>query len=132
LLRSWELEIMTGLHNKALGSATPYFDTHGEGLFEVMLTLLFEGNALADAEFDKYQAGTKQNIRIEVDSGVQIGSGDNHLLTIDVFGAYEHVTPLDQEDRGNNVTAALFHGLYDPTGAQKFDVQVVTDVGPSV
>jgi hypothetical protein len=128
LIRSWDLEILTGLHPKFFGSGNRYFDAHGESIFEVMLTLLLEGNALADAEFDKYQAGTKQAVRVEIDSGVQIGTGDNHKLTMDVWGAYEHVTPLDQEDRGNNLHAALFRGLYDPTGAQIFDVQVTTNV----
>lgn len=128
LLRGWELEILTGVHPKFLGSADRFFTTHGEGPFEVMLTLTYEGNATADAEFDKYQLGTKQAVRVEIDSGVQIGTGVNHKLTMDVWGAYENVIPLNEEDRGNNIHAALFHGLYDPTGSQMFDVQEITNV----
>ena len=128
ILRSWELEIMTGLHPKFLGSADKFFTTHGQNLYEVMLTLTYEGGTKADTEFDTFKAGTKQAIRIEIDSGVAIGTGSNHKVTFDVWGAYEHVTPLSEEDRGNNIHAALFHGLYDPTGSQILDVFVTTDV----
>jgi hypothetical protein len=128
LLRAWDLEILTGVHPKFLGSANQYFDTHGESFFEVMLTLTFEGGTGADTEFDVFQAGTKQAVSIQLDSGVQIGSGDNHNFRLDVWGGYEHVTPLDSEDRGNNIHAGLFHALYDPTGAQGFDFQVTTNV----
>ena len=128
ILRAWEFEVLTGLHPKFLGSADKFFTTHGQSVLEVMLTLTLERNALADAEWDKFRAGTKQAIRIKIDSGVAIGTGVNHSLTLDVFGAYENVIPLAEEDRGNNVDTALFHGLYDPTGAQIFDARVITNV----
>ena len=128
LVRSWELEILTGVHPKFLGSANQFFDTHGENFIDVMLTLLLEGNSKADTEFDAFKANTKQAVSIKLDSGVAIGSGDNHNLAFSVWGAYEHVTPLDSEDKGNNLHAAVFHGLYDPTGAQLVEFLVTTDV----
>jgi len=128
LLRAWELELLTGLHPKFFGSGNRYFDTHGQGKIAVMLGLTFEGNATADAEFDKYRLGTKQAVRIQIDSGVQIGTGVNHKLTIDVWGAYQNVIALSGEDRGNNLHTAMFSGLYDPTGAQIMDAQVITNV----
>ncbi len=128
LLRAWELEILTGVHPKFFGSGNRFFDAHGEGFIAAMCALTYEGNATADAEFDSFRAGTKQAVRVEIDSGVQIGSGENHKLTIDLWGAYENVIPLSDEDRGNNLHTAMFHGLYDPTGAQELDVQVITDL----
>jgi hypothetical protein len=127
LMRAWELEILTGVHHKFLGSADKFFTTHGESFIEAMLTLTYEGNATADAEFDAYRAGTKQVIRVKIDSGIQIGSGLTHSILMDVWGAYENVIPLSEEDRGNNLHKAIFHGLYDGTGAQILDVQVVTN-----
>ena len=127
-LRAWEMEILTGVHPKFFGSANQYFDTHGQSVFEVMLTLTLERNAISDAEWDAYRAGTKQAIRVEINSGVQIGTGVTHKLTLDVWGAYDNVIPLSEEDRGNNIDKALFHGLYDPTGAQIFDARVITNV----
>jgi hypothetical protein len=128
MLRAWELEILTGLHPKFLGAADKFFTTHGQDILAAMLTLTWERNAAADAEWDAFRAGTKRAIRIKLDSGVQIGTGVNHSLTIDVWGAYENVIPLAENDRGNNVDTALFHGLYDPTGAQIFDVRVSTNL----
>ncbi len=128
IVRSWDLEILTGLHPKFFGSANRFFDTFGENYIDVMLTCMLEGNAAADDEFDAFKAGTKQAVSIKLDSGVQIGSGDNHNLDLSVWGAWESVIPLDSEDRGNNIHAAVFHGLYDPTGAQTVEFNVTTDV----
>jgi hypothetical protein len=128
LLRAWELEILTGLHPKFFGSGNRYFDAHGQSRIDVMLGLTYEGNASADAEWDKYRIGTKQAIRVQIDSGVQIGTGVTHKLTLDVWGAYETVIPLSNEDRGNNLHTAMFRGRYDPTGAQELDVRVITNV----
>jgi hypothetical protein len=128
MLRAWELEILTGLHPKFLGSADKYFTIHGQDILAAMLSLTWERNAAADLEWDAYRAGTKRVVRIKLDSGVQIGTGLTHSLTIDVWGAYENVIPLAENDRGNNVDTALFHGLYDPTGAQIFDVRVSTNL----
>ena len=128
VVRAWDLEILTGVHPKFFGSANQYFDTHGENFIDVMLTLLLEGSTKGDDEFDTFKANTKQAIHIKLDSGVQIGSGDNHNLDLTVFGAYESVTPLDSEDKGNNLHAAVFRGLYDPMGATIFEFNVTTDV----
>lgn len=128
LVRSWDLEIMTGVHPKFFGSGNQYFDAHGEGPIDVMLTMVLEGGASADTEYDKWQAGTKQAVNITLDSGVQLGTGDNHNLEFSVWGAYESIIPLSEDDRGNNLHAAIFHGLYDPTGAQIMEFLVTTDV----
>ncbi len=129
ILRGWDLEILTGVHPKFLGSANQFFDTHGESFIDVMLTLILEGGSKADTEFDTWKALTKQAVTVKLDSGVLVGaSGDNHNFEFSVWGAYETVTPLDAEDRGNNLYAAVFHGLYDPTGAQIVEFLVTTDI----
>ena len=128
LLRGWELEIMTGAHPKFFGSANNYFDTHGQGPIEFMLTLTMERGSDSDTQWDTFRAGTEKAIRIQIDSGVQIGTGDNHTLTLDMWGAYEHVTPFDSEDRGNNIDVALFRGMYDETAGDLIDVKTITNV----
>jgi hypothetical protein len=128
ILRSWELELLTGAHPKFFGSGNIYFDTHDQGYIEALLTMVLEGSSSADAEFDKFQLGTEQVIRIKIDSGVQIGTGVNHSLTFDLWGAWEHVTPLSGEDKGNNLHAVLFHGLYDQTAGDLLDINVITNV----
>jgi len=128
LLRSWDLEIIGGAHPKFTGSANKYYDTHGQSYVEVMLTLMFERNANADTEWDTFRLGTEQAIRLQVDSGVAIGTGDNHTLTLDMWGAYEYVRPIDSEDRGNNIDAVLFRAMYDGTDGDLFDCAVTTNV----
>ena len=128
ILRGWDLEILTGAHPKFFGSGNQTFDAHGESFIDVMLTLIFEGGTTADTEFDTFKARTQQAVTVKLNSGVAIGSGDNHNFEFSLWGAYESVTPLDAEDRGNNLYAAVFHGLYDPTGAQIVEFLVTTDV----
>lgn len=121
LLRAWEFEIMCGIHPKFFGSANRYFDTHGQGFIGAMLTLTFEGGANADAERDKWIAGTAQAISIQV-NGSQIGSGDVYNLSLNLWGAYENVIPLAEDSDGNNLHTAMFHDLYDITGATNIEV----------
>ena len=125
ILRAWEVEIMTGLHPKFFGSANRYFSTFGESFLEVMVTLTLEGGAAADAERDKWIAGTAQAISLQV-SGAQIGAGDTTQLTLNVWGAYDNVIPLGDEDRGNNLHTAVFRGKYGITGATILEATCTT------
>jgi len=126
ILRAWEVEIMTGFHPKFFGSANRFFDVHGESFIDVMVTLTFEAGASADAEFDLFKAGTKQSVSIQV-LGPDIGVGDPNSLVLNVAGAYESVIPLSEEDRGNNIHTAVFHSLYDITGATNFEALCTTE-----
>lgn len=121
LLRAWDLEIIGGIHPTFHGSALRTFDVFGEGFIDFMLTLTFEGSSDADAERDKWLARTAQAIQIKVE-GSQIGAGDNFSFVANMWGAYENVIPLAEEDRGNNLHTAVFHGLYGITGATNLEV----------
>ncbi len=126
-LRAWDIEILTGNHPKFMGGANKFFDTHGEGMFQIMARLTLEGNAIADAIWDEHQAQTQTFLEFNV-SGAQIGSGDNHNLTLGVGGYWLDARPLAENSEGNNLTSALLHSTYDPTGAQVFSLAVTTDV----
>lgn len=127
ILRAWDLEIIGGLHPKFHGSALRTFDVFGEGYLDFMLTLTLEGSAAADDERDKWLARTAQAISIQV-NGSQIGSGDTFNFTANLWGAYENVIPQSEEDRANNLTKAVFHGLYDITGATILELLTTVDV----
>jgi hypothetical protein len=126
LIRAWELEILTGLHPKFFGSANRYFDNHGESFIDAMLTLTLEGGATADDEFDIFRTGSNQAIQIAI-NGSQIGAGENFSFKASLWGAYENVIPMNEEDRGNNITTAVFHGLYDITGATILELLTTVD-----
>jgi len=121
------LELLTGTHNKHMGSSNKYFNSHGESYIEVMLTLTLEGISAADTLFDDFQAGNAYAFGLEID-GPQIGSGTNHNLSLYVWGQPEMVRPLDAESQGNNLHQVLIHGLYGTTGAQIFEALVTTTV----
>lgn len=125
-LRGFEIEILTGLHPKMLGSGNEYFDTHGEGPMAIMGAFTFEGNANSSAIYSAHIANTFQAVRLLV-NGPQIGTGQNHKLQIDMGGTWENVIPLASESNGNSLWTAVLHGFYDPTGAKLLDVNVITD-----
>lgn len=126
LLRGFDIELLTNVHPKFHGGADKFFDTYAEGMLAAMVTLTIEGNADADAIWDAFRAQSLAVMRLSI-SGAQIGTGTNHKLVIDVSGKWEDVTPISSIENGNNLHQAVLHGLYDPTGAKIYQVQVVTN-----
>jgi hypothetical protein len=125
-LRKFDVEILTGVHPKFLGAADKFFTIHGEGDFEFKAILDLEGTDLASAIRDAKDAGTLAVVRLTV-TGAQIGTGTPHKLTLDLGGFWEDVKPLASEDRGSNITQAVLHGTYDPTGAKGLQCTVTTN-----
>jgi hypothetical protein len=127
LLRSYDIEILTGLHPKLHGDQNQYFDIHGEGKFSVVSNFVLEGNSDADAIYDAMRAKTFNVLELNT-SGSQIGAGDNHNQTIQSGGYWTNVIPLSENADGNNLHAATHEGIYDPTGATMLGMLVTTDV----
>lgn len=126
ILREFDIEILTGVHPKFTGSANKYFNTHGEGLFEVTANFVLEGNSDAEAIMTAHQANTFQVVRLSI-SGAQIGTGTSHNLKIDIGGEWEAVSMMASEDREDNLTSATLRGRYDSTGAKLFQAVVTTN-----
>lgn len=127
ILRAFDIEILTGVHPKFLGSAAQYFTSHGQGDIEVMAAFTFERGAASDAIWDAMQAKSLQVARLTI-TGPVIGTGTAHKLTLDIGGIWQDVIPMNQEDRGNNIDTALLHSKYDATGAKALAVTVTTNV----
>jgi len=126
ILRGFDIEIITGLHPKFAGSANKYFDGFGEGIISATAQFTLEGTSAADALFDAQQAKTFQAVRLAI-LGPQIGTGTTHSLKIDIGGVWESVSPLNGEDRGDNLHAATLIDYYDATGAKSLQVAVTTN-----
>jgi len=126
LLRSFQIEILTGLIPDATGSANEYFNAHKESIFGIMGTFTIEGGSNAWTIFDNARSAGLVVARLKV-VGPQIGSGVNHQLQIDFSGDYMEVSPLDSEDRGRNLATFAVNGLYDPTGAKLLQCSLITD-----
>lgn len=127
LLRTFDIEILTGVHPKFEGSASKTFNSHGEGIISVMGTFGIEGGSTAAAKLALQQAGTFQVARLEINGG-QIGSGVNHQLRVDFGGAFEDVTPISGADRGDNLATFVLHDYYDYTAAKKLQLSVITNI----
>jgi hypothetical protein len=125
LLRSFEIEILTGVHPNFSGSGNDYFNIHSEGLIAVMATFTIETNASAIAIMAAQRAQSLAVARLDV-VGPVIGSGTAHRLRLDIGGRYEEVTLNDTEDRGDDLSTFALHGLYDDTGAKLLQCEVTT------
>lgn len=129
LLRKYRIEILTGVHPKFHAEGVKTMTSHAESVIDVMWALTFEGNSDADVIFDAYQAETAKALRLLIE-GSQIGTGEKHSLKIDTYGKFEEVIPMGDEQEGNNLHTAIFHGISDNESTpHMLGVQVVTDIG---
>lgn len=121
LLRSFQIEILTGVHPDSTGSANQYFNAHKEGVIGVMGTFTIEGGSNAAAILTASRSAGLVVARLEI-TGNQIGTGTSRSLKIDFSGDYDEVDPISGEDRGDNLATFSVHGLYDTTGAKMLNV----------
>lgn len=126
-LRTFDIEILTGVHPKFSGAATKIFNGHSEGVISVMGTFGIEGGSGANTILANQQAGSLAVARLEI-NGSQIGSGTSHQLRIDFSGTYEDADPISGADRGDNLSTFVLHGFYNTTGAKSIQVNMTTDI----
>jgi hypothetical protein len=126
LLRGFQIEILTGLHPSATGSANKYFNAHKEGEISVMATITLEGGTSANTILGYQQAGTFMVARLDI-IGSQIGTGVNHKLSIDIGGTIDPVSSIDSDDRGDNLATFAINADYDTTGSKAFQCSLITN-----
>jgi hypothetical protein len=128
ILRGFDVDLILGPYPDFTGSANKYFNVHKEGIIGAQVTLRLEGNAAADAIWDRLndddQATSFMQLAV---NGPQIGTGDNHSAVFNIAGSFDEVTPLAEEDRGNNIHTVMFTSLYDAVSAKEVGVTVTTD-----
>lgn len=133
-LVDFAVEILTGVHPKfrgksntadAQGETPNYFNSHGEGIIAYNATFTID-TSQRDELFVKHQDGSLQVARLKL-NGPQIGSGVNHSLILDMGGAFEQFSPIDTEDRGDNLATFTLRGYYDDTGAKGLQVALSTN-----
>ena len=115
-LVDWRLTINGGAKPKHRGSATRVFDIHGQGENSCTLELGLErGSAACEAVEDYFFANTTTTlfVRLELDSGIQIGTGDNHNLSFDICGILTSWQPFGRDANGNALDVATITMGYD-------------------
>jgi hypothetical protein len=111
-LRAFDIDILTGVHPKMLGSALKTFDIDAEGIIHVTSAFTFEGNALASTEYTAFLAQTDRAYRLQINNPA---SPVASVLRIDCFGRWREVIPFADEDRGNNLFTLVHESILDPT-----------------
>ena len=126
VLRGWDLEIISGLHQKFLGnSLVP--NGHGVSYLDWKLALTLEDNATAADWFTWFQAQTAMAIRLEI-PGPQIGTGATHKIRFDLWGAPAQADPMGSEVDGNHIMPVTVDSLYATTGAATLACALTTNV----
>jgi len=127
LLRTFDIEILTGVHPNFAGSTAQTFNRHSEGIIAVMGTFGIEGGSEAVDIFADQQANKFSVVRLTIE-GAQIGTGDNNLFTLDFGGTFEDASPINSNDRGDNLAQFVLHDYYDKVSGLKLQWNVTTDI----
>lgn len=126
LLRSFDIEIITGQKPKFSGSADETFSGHSGGVIGVVGTFGIEGGSSANGYFANHQNGDLVVVQLDI-NGPAIGSGDNYQARFRFGGAFEDASPIDGEDRGDNLSTMVVRGYHDPTGDKTLELSVLTN-----
>jgi len=125
-LRSYDLEILTGLHPKLFGSGSETFDTHGPGALNFLASFVLEGNSNALAIYSAFLAQSLAVVQLNT-VGPQIGAGDPFSRVINMAGTWEKPIPLSGASNGNNLFAAVLHGKLDVTSGKLLTIALTTN-----
>lgn len=127
LIRTFDIELLTGVHPKFAGSAVPTFNRHAEGEFGVLATIGVEGGSDAADIFAQHQGNDEAVLRLSI-PGSQIGSGDTFDYTLDLFGSFEDASPITGSDRGDNLAQFILRGFADKANSFKmWDAHITTN-----
>lgn len=120
----------SGVHHKRRGAANRKPSSHGQGKMIFTITLGLERTAAVVTEIGHLlsETPTKRYLRLVLDSGVQIGAGDNHTLTLDCAGVWSEGPITGRDLDGNDLVELVLTTGYDKTGAHAFDLDVITNV----
>lgn len=129
-LLDWSLTINGGVHPKRRGSSSLQFDSHGQDKISVDLSLTLERTAAVVTEAAKFYATTTDPrfIQLEIDSGVIIGAGANHKLTIQLAAIPTAWSLMGSDQDGNTLDVVQYKVGYDLTGTKAALIQVTTNV----
>jgi hypothetical protein len=126
LLRTFDIEILTGLHPQFAGSAAKTFNHHYGGIVSVMGTFGLEGGSDAVDLLTAQQAGTFKVARLKI-LGSQIGTGQSYTFTLDFGGSFEDASPISGADRGDNLATCVLHGYLDKTAMKVLQASCITN-----
>jgi hypothetical protein len=127
LLRSFELEILSGLHPTFNGGAVETFGAHEQGPMSAILNLTLVRGTTTEAlraAINEFRAA-----RLTI-TGPKIGTGVNQLVSFDLGGYIEDVVAMAQNtnNKNANLDTVVLHGQYDATSGKLIVPSVITNV----
>jgi hypothetical protein len=126
----FSLTITTGWVARWHGDGNLYFTAPQQAGPDLSLEITYEHNATAVGEIDTWKAITSRGIRLEFE-GSAFGTGgddyNNKTLLVDLFGNWETVGAMGDQDGNNTVTLTL-KPRYDATATSAGQVTVVNDL----
>ncbi len=127
ILRSFDLDILTGTYPDFNGGDAETFGAHDQGPISFMLSLTLKRGAITEAL--RAATGQMRFCRLDI-NGPAIGSGENHLARFDLAGVVEDVVPMASNDRQKsaNLDTLVLQGQYDPTSGKLLAPSVITDL----
>lgn len=125
-LRSYDVEILSGLHPKLFGSGNEFFDTHGPGALNFLANFVLEGNANAAAIYAAFLAQSLAVVQLST-GGPRIGTGDYFTRVLKMAGTWEKPIQLSSASNGNNLFACILHGMLDVTSGKLLTVDLTVN-----
>lgn len=128
-LLSMELAVTTGFQEFYTADGQLYFTAHKQVMPEALLTITFEHDATAAAEYAKFQADTTRNIRLEW-TGSALAGGTAYTvktLIVDLIGRWESFEAIDEND-GNSVVSATLRCRYETSDAASLRFIIANDL----
>lgn len=125
ILRAFNIELIGGKYPMFHGGEVLTFDNFGEGKIAGLCTLTLDTATAAIALHDAI--GTMKVFRLLFE-GAQIGTGENHSLTLDFSGIVMEPKPGESKDKETSLTSIQIEFIYDPTGAKIMVPKVITNV----
>lgn len=127
LLRSFDLDILTGVYPDFNGGSKEYYEDHDQGPLSVMLTLTLKRGATTEAL--RAALNEMRFARVEL-LGPDIGTGEAHSAVFDLAGYVEDVVAMASNDRQKsaNLDTLVLHGQYDATSGKLLEAAVTTNV----
>lgn len=126
LIRQVTLEIIGGAEPRGPHGNATTLDSHGVTYLAWKLGLVLEDNDDADDFYQWFRAQTAVAIRLLQD-GPAIGTGDNHSLKFDLWGAPDEATPMAQEENGEQQMTVSMSGLLNTTSSTTLACELTTD-----
>lgn len=128
VLRAFTYTLETMFSGRYAADGNYYFSSINEDkkAAEVELTYYRDGVTEA-AEFAKYLAQTMTYLRIELNSEVEMDSGENNPPQIKLDGAFRYTEyPAYDDEDGTSVVSVTARSFYDPTSSKMITVTVDT------